>query len=191
MPDNGSPVRDAAPTPRPVEPGERIPELDVLRGFALFGVLVAYALWNLGGPPEETYGPADRALNWALTVLVDTKFYALFAFLFGLGFSIQLTRARARGVSVVPAYCRRLLALLLIGLAHALLLRNGDILVPYAATGFSLLLFRNAPNGALAAGAVAGLLFPYLARGAWELSGVPFPERPQTEGMGHLAGNYA
>jgi uncharacterized protein len=191
MPDHGSPARNAAPTLRPVEPGGRIPELDVLRGFALFGVLLAYALWSLGSPPEETYGRADRALNWALTVLVDTKAYTLFAFLFGLGFSMQSARAHARGVSIVPVYCRRLLALLLMGLAHALLLRNGDVLVPYAVMGFILLPFRHAPNWALAVGAIVGLVLPYLARGAWELTGAPFPRRPETEGMGHLAGNYA
>jgi uncharacterized protein len=184
-------IRNAPPPLEPVQSGERIPSLDALRGFALFGVLVAYALWSLGSPPEETYGRADRALGWALAVLVDTKAYTLFAFLFGLGFSTQLARARARGVSIVPVYCRRLLALIVIGLAHALLLRSGDILVPYGVTGFFLLLFRNASNRALAVGAVVGLVAPYLARGAWELTGLPFPRRPETGGMGHLAANYA
>src|SRR5438270_2560718 len=184
-------VHNAALPLQPVQAGERIPALDVLRGFALFGVLVAYALWSLGSPPEDTYGQTDRILNWVLTALVDTKAYTLFAFLFGLGFSIQLIRARARGISIVPIYCRRLLALLLIGLAHALLLRNGDILVPYAVMGFFLLLFRNASNRTLAIGAIIGLAFPYLARGAWELTGMPFPQRPETEGMSYIASNYA
>ena len=80
-----------------------------------FGVLVAYALWNLGSPPEQTYSEVDRFLDRALSALVDTKAYTLFAVMFGLGFSIQLTRATARGVSVVPVYRRRLLALLLAG----------------------------------------------------------------------------
>ena len=75
----------------------------------------------------QPLAPWSIILNWVLSALVDTKFYTLFAFLFGLGFSIQLTRAEARGISIVPVYCRRLLALLLIGLAHALLLRReGD-----------------------------------------------------------------
>ena len=190
MPDN-SPTQYEAPRLLPVQPGERIPALDVLRGFALFGVLLAYVLWNLGGPLDEAYSQADRLLDRALAALVDTKFYTLFAFLFGLGFSIQLARAESRGASLVRTYCRRLLALLLIGLAHALLLRNGDILVPYAAMGFVLLLFRKSSNRALAAGAIVGLLFPYLARAAWELTGIPFPRRPETAGMSYLAENYA
>jgi uncharacterized protein len=36
-----------------------------------------------------------------------------------------------------------------------------------------------------------GLIFPYLARGVWEFSGIPFPQRPDTEGMSYLAGNFA
>ncbi len=176
---------------RPVSPAERIQALDILRGFALFGVLLAYTVWNLGSPPEETYNSTERLLNQVLSVLVDTKFYTLFAFLFGLGFSIQLTRAVDRGISIVPVYCRRLLALFLIGLLHALLLRNGDILVPYAAMLFILLLFRHASNQVVAFGAILGLLFPYVARNIWELSGMPLPQRPDAEGLGYFAENYA
>lgn len=190
MLDNALPAQNAARL-QPVQPSERIVALDILRGFALFGVLLAYALWSLGSPPEEMYSPFDRMLNFLLAAVVDTKFYTLFAVLFGLGFSIQLTRASARGASVVPVYCRRLLALVAIGLAHALLLRNGDILVPYAVMGFFLLLFRNGSNRMLVVGAIIGLIVPYLARGAWELAGLSFPQRPETHGMSYLAGNYA
>jgi uncharacterized protein len=176
---------------RPVSPGERIQVLDILRGFALFGVLLAYTVWNLGSPPEQTYSNTDRLLNQVLSLLVDTKFYTLFAFLFGLGFSIQLTRAEGRGISIVPIYCRRLWVLFLIGLVHALLLRNGDILVPYAAMGFILLLFRHASNKVVAVGAILALLFPYIARSIWGLTGIPLPQRPDAEGLSYLAENYA
>ncbi|MCI0421170.1 MAG: DUF418 domain-containing protein [Acidobacteria bacterium] len=191
MPDNELSLQNTAVPLQPVPPDERILALDVVRGFALFGVLLAYVTWNLGNPPEHTYSLANRILYGVLSVLVDTKFYTLFAFLFGLGFSIQLTRAAGRGVSVVPVYCRRLLALLLIGLAHALLLRNGDILVPYAVMGFFLLLFRNASNRTLAVGAIIGLVYPYLARGAWDLTGIPFPQRPEMDGASYLVENFA
>jgi uncharacterized protein len=187
-PQNASPIRSPL---QPVAPDERIAALDIVRGFALGGVLLAYTLWNLGSPPASSYSNLDRLLDQVLTLLIDTKSYTLFAFLFGLGFSIQLTRAEARGVSLVPVYCRRLLALLLIGLAHALLLRNGDILVPYAVMGFLLLLFRNTSNMTLAIGALGGLLYPYLARGVWEWTGLPFPLRPETEGLSYLAENFA
>jgi uncharacterized protein len=95
------------------------------------------------------------------------------------------------GVSIIPVYCRRMLALLLIGLAHALVLRNGDILAPYAVMGFLLLRFRHTSNKALAVGALVGLIYPYLARGVWGLTGIPFPQRPDAEGLSYFAENFA
>jgi uncharacterized protein len=184
-----SPPGRTAPL-EPVLPDERIVELDVVRGFALFGVLLAYAVWNLGGPPEDTYSAADHAVNRLMLLTVDSKAFSLFTFLFGLGFSIQLTRAQARGTNVAPVFRRRLLVLLGIGLVHAVLLRNGDILVPYAVLGFALLAARNAPSRTLVLLGVASFLYPYLARAAWQAAGFPLAERPDTEGLGHLEGNF-
>jgi uncharacterized protein len=157
----------------------------------MMGVLLAYALWNLGNAPEETYSQAQFVLNKVLGWLIDTKAYTTLATLFGLGFSIQLGRARSRGINIVPVYCRRLSVLLLIGLVHALLLRNGDILVPYATMGFLLLLFRNASNRTILVGAIAALIFPFIAEWLWSLTGVPFPERPVTNNTNYIAENLA
>lgn len=175
---------------QPVSPRSRIEAIDVMRGVAILGVLVAYTVWNLGSPPVETYGPFDRILSFILGTFLNTKAYTLLAFLFGLGFSIQLARSREGGVNIVPLFRRRLIGLMLIGIAHSLLLRNGDILVPYATVGFVLLLFRNASKLALVGGAVLGSALPFIARWLWELSGVPYPTRPETTGMGHLAANF-
>jgi uncharacterized protein len=176
-------------TLRPIDAGERIQSLDIIRGVALFAVLIAYTVWNLGAAPFAQYTTFDKILNFALAFLVDSKAYTLLSFLFGLGFAIQMSRAEERGGTVIPVYLRRLFALVLIGLAHALLLRNGDILVPYASMGLLLLLFRNASGKVLAVAAFVALFLPQIARALWELSAVPFPERPETEGMGHLMSN--
>ena len=180
---------ERAPALEPVRPVERIAELDVVRGFALFGVLLAYTVWNLGQPPEETWSATDHVANRMMLIAVDSKAFSLFTFLFGLGFAIQLSRAAARGASVAPVFRRRLIALLGIGLAHALLLRNGDVLVPYAVLGFALLAALNASGRTLVLLAAASFLYPYLARPAWQALGLSFVERPDTEGMGHLASN--
>ena len=184
-------MQNVSPLLEPVQSDERIPALDVVRGFALIGVLLAYVLWNLGTPPPETYSTAEKILNFVLTMLIDTKAYTIFATLFGLGFAIQMRRAEARGGNFAQVYCRRLLALLGIGLAHALLLRNGDILVPYAVMGFVLLLFRHASNGILAVGAIAALLFPFLAQTVWEMTGFPIPKQPQAASLGYFWENIA
>lgn len=175
----------------PVSTTERIQALDVLRGFALFGVLLAYTLWNLGSPPAESYSQINILLDTALSALVDEKFYTLFAFLFGLGFSIQVQRADRRGINIVPFYFRRLLALALIGCVHALLLRNGDILLPYAVMGIFLLLFRRASNRTLLIAGIIAVLHQQIARYAWHLSGIPFPALPQTNRESYLVDNFA
>lgn len=77
--------------------------------------------------------------------------------------------------------------MLVIGLAHATLLRNGDIRVPYAVMEFVLLLVRNAPNNKLVLVAILGLFFRYADRELWALAGLSFPSRPDPFDMGLLA----
>ncbi len=78
-----------------------------------------------------------------------------------------------------------------IGLVHALLLRNGDILLPYAIMGFILLPFRRASDGSVLATALLVLLVPFAARSLWEASGLLMPARPVTQEGGFLAVNLA
>jgi len=177
-------------TVQPVAPGERILALDVLRGFAMLGVLLAYCLWNLGTAPDENWSQLDKALDPFLSFVIDGKFYTILAFLFGFGFSLQLERTTDES-GAVRAYCRRLAVLAAIGLLHALLLRNGDILAPYAITGFLLIPLRKASDRKLIAIAFAALLLPYAARWIWEVSGIPIPERPHLESAPYLVENFA
>ncbi|WP_323382150.1 DUF418 domain-containing protein [Myxococcus dinghuensis] len=129
---------------------ERVTLVDVLRGFALCGVFVSNSVsWFSGRvmmPRDQSQALSASAFETAVTHLynffVNQKFVTLFAFLFGLGFSIQLARAQARGASVVPVYSRRLLVLLGIGLTHQYAIWCGDVLNAYALVGFVLLLFR-------------------------------------------------
>ncbi len=160
------------PASSPIPPTERIDVIDILRGFAIFGILLvnmelfttpiyqagmAYRLWP---------GWADRAADGLIRFLAEGKFYTLFSFLFGFGLSVQMGRAQARGARFVPLYARRLLVLLLIGAAHALLVWVGDILVSYAVLGFVLLLFRNRSPRTLLVSAAATLLLTVLINAA-------------------------
>jgi len=130
----------------PITINERISSLDILRGIALFGILtINIASFTPGGPPGFTHSP-NSVDNWITTFLllfVESKFFTLFSFLFGLGFSIQLIRAKQRGDGFALRFSRRLGALFIFGLLHIVLLWDGDILVVYAIVGFILLLFRN------------------------------------------------
>jgi uncharacterized protein len=138
----------AAEPMAPVGAAERLEIIDVLRGAALFGILAAN-MRALGAPfliydnPGKLFpGFADRLVQGLLDVFISGKFLTLFAFLFGLGFAVQMTRAEARGTRVRSFYPRRLLVLLAFGIVHGALLWWGDILVAYAVMGFILLAFR-------------------------------------------------
>jgi uncharacterized protein len=158
------PALVAAGPSAPAPASERLAILDILRGFALFGILtiniiVFKAPWGLLGLGHE--GPlADQLVLRAIIFLVESKFFTLFSFLFGLGFAIQLLRAREAGARFGLRYTRRLSALLLFGVAHVVLLWDGDILIIYALVGFLLLPFRNASSRTLLVWACVLLLVP-------------------------------
>jgi uncharacterized protein len=163
----GDPVRVEAAPLRPVAAQERIQLIDVLRGFALFGVLVSNMTWLSGDFIVLTRERAaslptaavDPYAKYLINFFVEMKANTIFAFLFGLGFSVQMMRAEERGARIAPVYARRLLVLLLLGLAHTLLLWYGDILHLYALVGFTLLFFRRrSPTTLLAAGAALAVL---------------------------------
>ena len=136
--------------PHPVSAHERIDLIDVVRGFALFGVLLANLVWittdvvltdaRLSQLPTA---PLDRIVEPLVAFFVDHKFYTLFSFLFGLGFAIQLSRAEERRHNVVAVYARRVSILAVIGLLHIALVWYGDILLVYAIGGFGLLAVRH------------------------------------------------
>ena len=148
----------------------RIDSLDVLRGFAVGGILFANILWLSGYllAPRTTQAsllahPMDAFFLFFTRLFVHGKFYAVFSFLFGLGFSVQLLRAQAKQKpGFIAQYSRRLAILFVIGWAHAYFLWYGDILRFYACLGALLLLLRNKSDRALLATAIFALIAPVL-----------------------------
>lgn len=152
----------------PISRPERIEVIDVLRGFALFGILLV----NMAPFSSSVYEFLDHAMRWpgladqvaalAIRFFAENKFYSLFSMLFGLGLTIQMARVEERGGHFVPLYIRRLLVLLVFGLIHAYVFWVGDILTIYAVLGFLLLLFRKAKPKTLLIWSVIVLLIPRL-----------------------------
>ena len=153
---------ETTPSMAPVRPKERIEIVDVLRGFALIGVLMMNMGSFAGSPPLEQTTGLSRIASLFITFFAQAKFYTMFSFLFGWGMYIQLERAAQRGKRFAPLYARRLLVLLLIGLVHGILIWNGDILATFALLGFFLLLFRKISDKALLIVVVVCLLTPVL-----------------------------
>jgi uncharacterized protein len=142
--------------PGPAGAGERIELIGVVRGFALYGVLLANLIWiahdGAVTPAQVAALPTaalDRVVRFGVEFFIDWKFYTLFSFLFGLGFSVQLMRGERRGASALPVYLRRLTVLFVFGLLHACLVWYVDILHHYALLGFLLILARRWSDRAL------------------------------------------
>ena len=134
---------------------ERIAFFDVLRGVALFGILIVN-VFSFGADATAWTDPLDRTV-WTLKhTLFESKFWALYSLLFGMGFYLQ---------SLSPSYTvgravRRLLVLMVLGCLHGLLF-EGDILMLYAELGLLLLVLNRLPNYWLVcAGVVLSLSFP-------------------------------
>jgi uncharacterized protein len=150
----------------PVRQFERVQIVDILRGFALFGILFvnmtifARPMQVLLFPADPAMPWYDRAAEWLIHFLGEGKFYALFSMLFGLGLTLLMERIEARGGKFVPLYLRRLLVLLLIGIVHAFLIWMGDILIVYALLGFLLVLFRKAKPRTLLIWAIVLISIP-------------------------------
>jgi len=143
----------------PVRADERVEFVDILRGFAVFGILVAnmYGFAGLSRDPGDWSG-IDRVIVLLTRFLIEAKFYSLFSLLFGWGMAVQMLRAEARGTKFVPRFLRRLFVLLIIGVSHGVLLWDGDILTFYALLGFLLLLFRRRSGKVLLPAAGLALL---------------------------------
>jgi uncharacterized protein len=140
---------------------ERIKILDVLRGFALTGVLLA----NMEGfitfalPDSEvaamTNTMADKFTEHFLQLFISGKFISIFSMLFGYGFGVLIEKIKVKGINANRFFLVRMGWLLLIALLH-LCIWLGDILNVYASCGMLLLFFRKLSSGKII---TIGLLF--------------------------------
>jgi len=151
----------------PLPANERIATLDIVRGFALLGILIM----NMPGFANSFFIEADGSHLWTSPIdlgaellrdmLFSGKFNSMFSLLFGIGFTIQLGRLSAREPDRATwIYTRRLLALFAFGVVHATVFWTGDVLHIYAVLGFVLLLLRHVSNRVIYALIAACLVYP-------------------------------
>ncbi|MET8204261.1 DUF418 domain-containing protein [Micromonospora taraxaci] len=142
------------------ETGSRIADVDALRAVALLLILIVniaffssgYSFHLVPDPAYDSWG--DQAVRWLVELLFAMKAYLLFSFLFGYSFTLQLDSAARRGVDFAPRFRRRLAGLFVLGLLHAVLLFQGDILATYALLGLVLLGMRRVTVGTAVRAAV-------------------------------------
>ena len=166
--------------PTPVSRRDRLETLDVLRGFALLGIL-AMNIRAMAAPMSAymypyalfDYTGASRAAFRFTSVFFDLKMMGLFSMLFGAGVLLYAAKPTESGGPPTGLWFRRMFWLLVIGLVHAYFIWGGDILVPYALCGILLLWWvRRLSVRVLAIGAVVlltvGLVLGFGHGIAWE-----------------------
>ena len=130
--------------PAPLDADERLHALDILRGLALFGMILVHFHQKMR---LEVTGP-ENLIGWGVWVLVEQKAWGTFAFLFGVGFAVLLRRLEARHSPVLPIYLRRLATLACFGVVAEVCL-GFNILFSYACWGVALLVVRRWSTRAL------------------------------------------
>ena len=139
--------------PRPVANAERFQTVDLVRGFALLGILLmnipgfgidGSAFYNIIHGPHNT---ADYYTMAAIFSFFDGTMRGLFSMLFGAGMVLFTMNKKELegGATVAEYYYRRLLWLVVFGVINAyVLLWPGDILFYYGLFGMLLYPFRKA-----------------------------------------------
>jgi len=158
-----------APTSLPAS--QRIAVLDIVRGFALLGILIM----NMPGFGASFFAEADGSHLWTQPVdrvaenlremLFSGKFNSMFSLLFGIGFTIQFSRLQASDpANAGRIYLRRLAVLAVLGVLHACVFWTGDVLHVYAVLGLLLVLpLRNAKPRTLVLLMGLCLLYPAIS----------------------------
>ena len=160
----------------PVTLSERIISLDVLRGFAVLGILImniqSFSMIDAAYINPDAFGDLTGLNKWVWIlshIFADQKFMTIFSILFGAGIVLFTNRSAEKGYSPAKLHYRRTLWLLIIGMMHAYLLWYGDILVIYALCALFAFLFRKlSPKKLL----VIGIAFISVASILYLMSGL-------------------
>jgi uncharacterized protein len=119
---------------------------DILRGFALFGIALVNIPFlsidaAMGALGADLTQPANASAAFWVMALFQSKFYLIFAFLFGYSSSYVLKS----DVTQRRRWIMRCVGLCVFGALHGLLLFHGDILLVYGTLGLLLtaLVFRS------------------------------------------------
>jgi uncharacterized protein len=157
---------------------------DVLRGFALLGILLVNLSYfshhsSDGISGQDVAGVGNSIATVVMITLFQGKFYLLFSFLFGYS-SFYVTKGEKSGR---PRFALRSLMLIVLGVIHFTLLWHGDILFLYGVFGLILLAFMFRTDRTLAVWAwvlwgVSGFLLVAVSLLTWlaEVTGVELEE---------------
>jgi uncharacterized protein len=115
---------------------------DVLRGFALLGILVVNIQFmalssDQGARGEWTQGFANGSATFAIAAIFAGKFYLIFSFLFGYSSNYIIRDERSNRAR----WIKRCFLLMILGALHFTFLWHGDIIFVYGLFGLLLTFF--------------------------------------------------
>ena len=126
----------------------RIKAIDILRGFALLGILLmnimSFSMPGAAYGNPLAYGGDgfNHVWFWLVHIFADQKFMGLFSMLFGASIILATRSAKKKAKYPILKYYLRNIWLLAFGFAHYLFIWLGDVLMVYAACGFVLYFLR-------------------------------------------------
>lgn len=135
------------PAPRRSEPSEppRLETVDLIRGFAVCGILimniVSFGMPSAAYLNPTAYLPHLSSSHWVFGIshiLADQKFMGLFSLLFGCSAMLFIRKLQSSGRNSLVFYYSRIFWLMIFGMLHSLLLWEGDILFYYGLCGIIL-----------------------------------------------------
>jgi len=143
--------------PSTISINKRVQLLDILRGFALFGILLVNANDYRFGPKTSDlhFNELNLWFNNIVIAIGDGSFYPLFSMLFGIGFAIWMDKSMKQNGGTLR-FAWRSFILLLLGCLFYIFIEDRNILIRYSILSVPLLLFcKTGPKSLL----VASILF--------------------------------
>lgn len=147
----------------PIAQKDRATIVDVIRGFALIGVLIAnFTSYVDQQTPEPILNSISSSLDIFLisfnSVFLEWKFMTLFSILFGYGFGLILESLEKKKIKPNFFFVKRMFWLFIFGVIHSIFWW-GDVLNLYAMSGVLLLLFKNKSNKTILSCAILLMIF--------------------------------
>jgi uncharacterized protein len=146
---------------QPFDIKERAIIVDVLRGFALVGVLIAnftsFSDQQHISEKPASFSPAFDTMLWNINaVFFEWKFMTLFSILFGYGFGLLIKSVERQNIHPNAFFLRRMGWLFVLGMIHTAFWLY-DVLHLYAVCGVLLLAFRRAKDKTILVASLAGM----------------------------------
>ena len=127
----------------PLSQNQRMPIIDILRGWALFSVITMNYItiynWNNHSLTNKTDN-FNSVIENTSEIILGSKGWSLLAILFGFGFSVLLKNISGNGQPENLFFIKKMLWLLLIAIINTIFF-GGDILHDYVLLGLILLIF--------------------------------------------------